>query len=114
MKVNFDFYTGEDIYCDGDVEKDVIQYLKEQGEENYQEIFEKDMRWPVFYHITPIRKNIVNWYPFQENSEVLEIGAGMGAITGILCDKAKHVTSVELSKQRASAIGALLRFRYCC
>ncbi len=29
MKVNFDFYTGEDSYCDGDVEKDVIQYLKE-------------------------------------------------------------------------------------
>ena len=28
----------------------------------------------------------------------------MGAITGILCDKAKQVTSVELSKQRASAI----------
>lgn len=35
---------------------------------------------------------------------MLEIGAGMGAITGILCDKAKQVTSVELSKQRASAI----------
>lgn len=106
MKVNFDFYTGEDSYCDGDVEKDVIHYLKEQGEENYREIFKKDIRWPVFYHITPIRKNIINWYPFKENSEVLEIGAGMGAITGILCDKAKQVTSVELSKQRASAIEA--------
>ena len=106
MKVNYDFYTGQDTYCDGEVEKDIINYLKEQGEENYQEIFKKDVRWPVFYHITPIRKNIVNWYPFKENSEVLEIGAGMGAITGILCDKAKQVTSVELSKQRASAIEA--------
>lgn len=106
MKVNYDFYTGQDTYCDGEVEKDIINYLKEQGEENYQEIFKKDIRWPVFYHITPIRKNIINWYPFKENSEVLEIGAGMGAITGILCDKAKQLTSVELSKQRASAIEA--------
>jgi len=104
MKVNYDFYNGKDTYCDGDVEQDVINYLKEFGEEEYAKIFEKDVRWPVFYHITPIRKNILNWYEFKENAEVLEIGAGMGAITGILCEKVKYVTSVELSKQRASAI----------
>lgn len=104
MKVNYDFYTGKDTYCDGDVEKDVLNYLEKFGEENYKEIFEKDIRWPVFYHITPIRKNILNWYEFKDNAEVLEIGAGMGAITGILCDKAGYVTSVELSKQRAKAI----------
>ncbi len=106
MKVNYDFYDGQDSYTDGEVEKDIIQYLKEYGEENYQEIFKKDIRWPVFYHITPLRKNIIQWYPFKEESEVLEIGAGMGAITKALCDKAKQVTAVELSKQRASAIEA--------
>ena len=104
MKINYDFYTGNDSYCDGDTEKDVISYLKEYGEEGYAKIFEKDIRWPVYYHITPIRKNILKWYPFKENAEVLEIGAGMGAITNILCDKVTHVTAVELSKQRASAI----------
>ncbi len=104
MKVNYDFYTGKDTYCDGDIEKDIIKYLDKFGEENYKEIFKEDIRWPVFYHISPIRKNILNWYPFKENSEVLEIGAGMGAITGVLCDKAKFVTSIELSKQRALAI----------
>ena len=104
MKVNYDFYTGEDTYCDGEIEKDIIDYLKVYGEEGYKEIFEKDISWPVFYHITPIRKNILNWYPFKKDSDVLEIGAGMGAITGILCDKAKSVTAVELSKQRALAI----------
>ncbi len=104
MKINYDFYTGEDTYCDGETEKDVIAYLDEYGEEGYKEIFKKDIRWPIFYHITPIRKNILKWYPFKENSEILEIGAGMGAITNILCEKAKQVTSVELSKQRALAI----------
>ena len=104
MKVNYDYYSEKDTYCDGEVEKDVIKYLKEYGEKGYKEIFKKDIRWPVFYHITPIRKNILNWYPFKENAEVLEIGAGMGAITGVICDKANKVTSVELSKQRASAI----------
>lgn len=104
MKVNYDFYTGKDEYCDGEVEKDIINYLKEYGENGYKTIFSKDISWPVFYHITPIRKNILNWYPFKEKAEVLEIGAGMGAITGVLCDNAYQVTSVELSKQRATAI----------
>lgn len=104
MKVNYDFYTGNDTYCDGDTEKDVISYLKEYGENGFQEVFKKDIRWPVYYHITPLRKNILKWYNFKENAEVLEIGAGMGAITNILCEKVAHVTAVELSKQRASAI----------
>ena len=39
MKVNYDFYTGKDNYCDGDTEKDVIKYLEEYGEDNYKEIF---------------------------------------------------------------------------
>ena len=71
MKINYDFYTGNDSYCDGDTEKDVISYLKEYGEEGYAKIFEKDIRWPVYYHITPIRKNILKWYPFKENAEVI-------------------------------------------
>lgn len=104
MKVNYDFYTGNDTYCDGEVEKDIINYLKEYGENEYKTIFSKDISWPVFYHITPIRKNILNWYPFKSDAEVLEVGAGMGAITGVLCNKVHQVTSVELSKQRATAI----------
>lgn len=106
MRINYDFYTGRDNYSEGDIEKDVILYLEKYGENGYGEVFKKDLRWSVFYHITPIRKNIINWYPFKENSSVLEIGAGMGAITGVLCDRAAQVTSVELSKQRAMAIQA--------
>jgi SAM-dependent methyltransferase len=35
------------------------------------------------------------------NASVLEIGAGCGAISGVLCRNAKHVTSVDLSKRRS-------------
>lgn len=106
MKINYEFYKGEDLYSDGEIEKQIIKYVENTPKEKYNEIFKEDMRWPVFYHLTSIRENILNWYPFKENSEILEIGAGMGAITGVLCKKGKQVTSVELSKQRASAIAA--------
>ncbi len=104
MKVNYDYYTGKDEYSDGDIELEIINYLKEYGEQGYQTVLTNDYRWPVFYHITPVRKNIINWYPFKEGAEVLEVGAGMGAITSALCDNNVQVTAVELSKQRASAI----------
>mgnify|MGYP004577897375 CR=1 FL=1 len=102
MKVNYDFYSGKDEYSDGDIENEIIEYEKKY--KNADEVFKTDIRWPVFYHLTPIRKNILNWYPFDENGSVLEIGAGMGAITEVLCDKCKSVTCVELSKNRAKSI----------
>lgn len=111
MKINYDYYKGEDLYSDGTIEQEIISYLEKYGEENIEEVFKEDMRWPVFYHLTKIRQNIINWYPFKENAEVLEIGAGMGAITGALCDKANFVTSVELSKQRATSIATRTKHR---
>lgn len=104
MKLNYEFYKGKDEYSDGDIEKELINYMQEKKETEYNDIFKSDMRWPVFYHLTQIRENILNWYPMKKDAEVLEIGAGMGAITGVLCKKAGHVTAVELSKQRATAI----------
>ena len=104
MKVNYEFYSGKDLYSDGEIENEIIEYAKKY--KNVDEIFKDDLRWPVFYHLTPIRKNILNWYPFEKDSEVLEIGAGMGAITEALCEKCKNVVSVELSKNRASSIEA--------
>lgn len=102
MKINYDFYSDKDIYSDGEIENEIIKYEEEY--ENIDDVFAKDVRWPVFYHLTPIRKNILNWYPFEKDSEVLEIGAGMGAITEALCEKCKSVVSVELSKNRATSI----------
>ena len=102
MRINYDFYNGHDAYSDGEIENQIIEYAKIY--KNMDEVFKNDLRWPVFYHLTPIRKNILNWYPFKKDSDVLEIGAGMGAITEALCEKCANVVSVELSKNRATSI----------
>lgn len=104
MKVNYDYYNEKDKYSDGNIELEIIEYAQKYNENQRDEIFKNDIRWPVFYHLTPIRKNILNWYPFKEESAILEIGAGMGAITSVICEKGKEVVSVELSKTRAKAI----------
>lgn len=104
MKINYNYYKGTDEYCDGEVEKKIIEYIENSKDKDYEKVFENDIEWPVFYYLSKVRQNILNWYPFNPESNVLEIGGGMGALTEVLCDKVKRVVSVELSKQRASAI----------
>nr|WP_243896070.1 methyltransferase domain-containing protein [Paenibacillus sp. F411] len=43
----------------------------------------------------------MNWFPFNKDSSILEIGAGCGALTGLFCEKASNVVAVELTKKRA-------------
>ena len=96
-KFNLDYYSGENFYSDGDIEKEILKIVKTQG--NYESM--ENVPFPVLYHLSRVRENILNWYPFQEDATCLEIGSGCGAISGLLCERMKKVVSVELSKQRA-------------
>ncbi len=108
-KFNLKFNKEDTRYSDGDVEDTIIDILEKCAEEDYGEAVVSNFSWPVYYHLTPLRKNILNWYPFEKDKDILEIGCGLGSITNMLCDKAKSVTSVELSKRRAT--GTLVRCR---
>lgn len=106
---NLQWYKGDDQYSEGDIEDFVLELIAQNEPENYSKAIYENFNWSVYYHLTNIRQNILNWYSFREDADVLEIGCGMGAITGMLCDKCASVTSVELSKRRAMA--TLLRCR---
>ncbi len=102
-KLNLKWYQDDDKYSDGDIEDDIVRYIAQNEPEDYDRIMCEHFSWAVYYHLTNVRKNLLNWYPFQKESSVLEIGAGCGAITGLLCDRCGKVTAVELSKRRATA-----------
>lgn len=94
---NTDYYKGTDQYSDGDIEERILEIVRAGKSPDET----GDRSFPVLYHLSPVRENILSWYPFRENANVLEIGAGPGAITGLLCRKCAQVTSVELSHRRA-------------
>ncbi len=104
-----EFYNGEDSYSDGNVENEIINMIIDNTPEDYDNAIAKRFSWPSYYHLIDIRKNILNWYPFEKDKDALEIGCGLGAITSVLCENCHSVTAVELSKRRATA--ALLRNR---
>lgn len=67
--------------------------------------------WPVLYHFSRVRQNIISWLPVTKEHEVLEIGSGCGALTGMLAQMAGHVTCVELSRRRSQINGYRNRLR---
>lgn len=106
---NLKWYQGDDQYSEGDIEDVVLRLIAENEIKDYSKLINENFSWSSYYHLTNLRENILNWYPFEENSSVLEVGCGMGAITNVLCDRCRKVTAVELSRRRATA--TLLRCR---
>lgn len=89
------------VYCDGEQEKVLYEnFVKDKNYENNCHD-NKFSSWVEQYHLSPVRHNLLKWFPFNPEGSVLEIGAGCGALTGVLTQKLKKVTSLEYSEQRA-------------
>ena len=56
---NTSFYSGEDIYSDGNVEDDIIHIIANNPTTNYEEDINRNFSWPVFYHLTRIRISLI-------------------------------------------------------
>lgn len=77
---------------------DFIQNGKTKKDaENEQDLY------GMLYHFTGERENILNWYPFCKDADLLEVDGACGAITGMLCDKVAHVVSCECSAEAKEA-----------
>ncbi len=99
--LDYQDYPGEDFYCDGEVEDELLAIARDHSPVEFGQIIEEKKSWPVLYHLSSQRENIVSWLPINKDMKVLEIGSGCGAITGALSKKAGSVTCVDLSKKRS-------------
>jgi SAM-dependent methyltransferase len=92
-------------YSDGDDVENAIEKIVESCGD--VALFSSDLQphmtdWATVYHLSPSRANILR--PFEErlpNAEVLEIGAGCGAITRYLGEAGANVLALEGSLRRA-------------
>lgn len=92
-------YSGSDQYSDGDIEEELLEIVKSMGD--YDEILSRCGDFAIYYHLAREREFITDVMDISGQDEVLEIGAGCGAVTGALADKAKHVYCIDLSKRRS-------------
>ena len=101
IKLDYTFYPGEDLYCDGQVEDELLEIVRNYAGIEYQRIIEEKAQWPILYHLSSQRENIVDWIPMEGTEKVLEVGSGCGAVTGALARKSGEVVCVDLSKKRS-------------
>lgn len=101
VTLDYQYYPGEDLYSDGVIEDEILAIVKNASRVEYSAIIEEKKSWPILYHLSPLRGNIVDWLPIKPGDKVLEIGSGCGAITEKLSQKAGKVTCVDLSAKRS-------------
>lgn len=100
--LNLQYYMGPDAYSDGAVEDELLHLVEKPQE--FMAVLARDDRWPLLYHLSPERRNLLEWYPFRRDAALLEIGAGCGALTGLFAERVAQVTAVELSAKRSRIV----------
>jgi len=94
-------FTDAPVYSDGPVEKELYYRFKNNPNYDKTDRSFQFLSWAYEYHLSPVRHNLLKWYPFDPNGRILEVGAGCGAMTRLFCSKLKNVTALEYSYQRA-------------
>ena len=95
------FFSGEEPSVDSTVEDELFYIAGHYREEELNRVIAERKSWPVLYHFSHIRRNIVDWMPIRKTDRVLEIGSDCGAVTGALAEKAGRTDCIELSRRRS-------------
>jgi SAM-dependent methyltransferase len=103
-----DQFNGLLGYSDGDVEDRLLALFSNADEQaiagQIEHILQNNPSWPERAHLSPQRQHLLDWYPFRIDATLLELGAGCGALTGLLCDRVARVDAVDLSVRRAQIL----------
>lgn len=70
VTLNYTCYPGEDLYCDGEVEDELLDIVRNMSEVEYPSVIEERKSWPILYHLSRQRENIVDWIPLDRKSVV--------------------------------------------
>ncbi|WP_434698585.1 methyltransferase [Pseudomonas sp. D1-1] len=92
-------------YSDGDNTELRIKFLLDQASD--VSVFSDELRrsctdWPSMYYLSSSRSNLLRVFEAEFSGDVLEIGAGCGAITRYLGEQGGRVLALEGSYRRAS------------
>ena len=110
MKLNLEYFKGIDDISEE--EKDKLEgYLNENNKLSFEEYINKDKKIENLLELSNLRENLLNWYPFKENSNILEIESNLGEITGVLCQNGSRIVSIEHSLQKARTIATRYQAR---
>ena len=63
VTLNLDRYPGEDYYCDGSVEDEILEIVKKYSTVEYDRNIAERKSWPIPNHLSALRK--ISWIFFR-------------------------------------------------
>ncbi len=97
-------------YSDGAaIEGQILRLLRQVGQRGSGEAIAESQygSWPVRYHLCPERSNLFRPFNF-DGLDVLELGAGMGAVSRLIAEKAASLYVVEGTQARFEVLSERL------
>jgi LPS biosynthesis protein len=82
----------------------VLNYIYSMQGEYADEILMNDPRPQVFWALSSVRRETFSSYTFLPDNSVFIVGDRFGALTGILCEKAKRVYTLLHAQKYAEAV----------
>ena len=104
MKLNLDFYQEKEEVLSKAQEELIKEYIEKYDDSDYEKYFKDTVSESEIYHLSSESQNMINWYPFQQETTILEIGGNLGELTEVFCKKAKRVVTIEPNLKKAKAI----------
>ncbi len=71
--------------------RELLKLLEEYGGDE-KKLLDEHKELEFFYALSDIRENLLEWFPFEKEWNLLQIGSGFGALTGLLAGKTGQVT----------------------
>lgn len=85
------------------VNSEINRLLPEFENGVYYGVYE-NMCYETAYQTSKLRENLINWYPFGNNSSVLVASSGAGALIPYLCQHTAKVTVLEADRDNCHII----------
>lgn len=105
MKLNLDYYDEKlDINKTPEEFEEIYEKVMDYTGEDFSLILDTHSKIKNILALSDIRENILNWYEFKKNAIILELNSNYGEITGLLCNRAKRVVSIQESKKYSEII----------
>lgn len=86
------------------LDKRIGKIIEDNATGDYSDFLASHEEWDFYYHLSEVRKGLLNWYSFTPGCRLLEIEAEFGALTGLFCDQCGEVVVSESNPYRASCI----------
>ena len=101
----------DQVFPETVLDKRIGKIIEDNVTEDYGWFLAHHEEWGFYYHLSEVRKGILNWYDFAPGCRVLEVEAEFGALTGLLCERCGEVVATESNPYRASCIAKRLSAR---